>query len=197
MEKGNNNMDAGQILCCQKCGLYKNQKPVLNGQGLCDVMWIGLSAKKTNGYTPLHPDSDTGRIIKKIEMQCKGVNFYKTNLVKCPPVDESGKLRYPNKQEMNACMGNLYVEITGLKPKLVFLLGNMAADCICQNLGIPFPKLDGFNYQCQIHDSIYYIHIHHPSYIHVYKRKMEDEYIKSISGLIKRLMAAVLQERKP
>ena len=39
-------------------------------------------------------------IVKQIEAAC-GKPGYKTNLVKCPPIDKNGKLRYPNRTEID------------------------------------------------------------------------------------------------
>lgn len=54
---------------------------------------------------------------------CNEVSTYKTNLVKCLPLTEQQKLRYPSKKEMDKCFDNLVSEINAMSPKIVFLLG--------------------------------------------------------------------------
>ena len=51
------------------------------------------------------------------------MSTYKTNLVKCLPLTEQQKLRYPSKKEMDKCFDNLVSEINAMSPKIVFLLG--------------------------------------------------------------------------
>lgn len=114
-----------QIRKCQKCGLCFNQKPLLEGKKECQIFWVGLSAKiiKNEDEIPLSPDTNTGMLIQKIEQMLGEVDTYKTNLVKCVPLNEQNKLRYPNKKEIDSCFGNLKKEIKELSPRIVFLLG--------------------------------------------------------------------------
>ena len=114
-----------QIKKCKKCGLCKNQSPLLDIQRECQVIWVGLSAKKieSDDEIPLSPETNTGMLIKKIEELCQDVTTYKTNLVKCLPLTEQQKLRYPNKNEIDCCFENLMGEIKSMDPKIVFLLG--------------------------------------------------------------------------
>ena len=59
-------------------------------------MWVGLSAKRVddlNNSIPLCNDTNSGKIIELIEQKLQDLKFYKTNLVKCLPLDENNKLR--------------------------------------------------------------------------------------------------------
>ncbi|MBE5704597.1 uracil-DNA glycosylase family protein [Blautia luti] len=62
-------------------------------------------------------------LIQKIEELCGEVITYKTNLVKCLPLTEEQKLRYPNRKEIDSCFEHLVGEIQAMSPKIVFLLG--------------------------------------------------------------------------
>ena len=53
---------------------------------------------------------------------------------------------------------------------------------------LSFERIDGFDYRYVKHDGVYYVPIHHPSYIHVYKRKQVDSYIHSIHNLAEALL---------
>lgn len=93
-----------QIRKCQKCGLCKNQKPLLDIENIeknCQVFWVGLSAKKISS------DTNTGMVIHKIEEMYEDVSTYKTNLVKCLPLTNQKKIRYPNQKEIDSCFENL------------------------------------------------------------------------------------------
>lgn len=163
---------------CTNCPLYKNQKPLLDTFKKSYVMWVGLSAKKVNNVLlskPLDENTNSGSIIKKIENSLSNYTFYKTNLVKCLPLNEKGKLRYPTKDEMDACIENLLNEIDYIKPKIIFLLGHKVHDYITKYL-----KVNNINYSGI---KIYYIE--HPSYIYVYKRKNIDDYINKIVKIVR------------
>ena len=98
---------------CRKCNLYINQLPLLDKKDNCDVMWVGLSAKKVDDIDknyPLEKNTNSGLLIKEIEDKLPSLNYYKTNLVKCLPLDNKGKIRYPSTNEMNKCISNLLLK---------------------------------------------------------------------------------------
>lgn len=162
---------------CKNCSLYKNQLPLLDNQDKCDVMWVGLSAKKVDDLDknyPLEENTNSGKIIKEIEDKLPNINFYKTNLVKCLPLNEKGKIRYPSVEEMNCCIKNLFIEINLLKPKMIFLLGSNTANFFIKyidknNIKVP----------------VIIKRVKHPSYIYIYKRKYKGVYIDNIIDEIK------------
>lgn len=163
-----------EISNCSKCNLCKNQKPLLDNTLKCDIVWVGLSAKKVNDVIqniPLDNDTNSGKIIGLIESRLANFKFYKTNLVKCLPLDENHKLRYPNQSEMTFCLSNLLLEINTLHPKIIFALGKKTYNFI-------------YKYFTTNHlDTTNLIYIEHPSYIYVYKRKYIDEYVNKIVNI--------------
>lgn len=179
-----------QIRKCQKCGLCFNQKPLLDTERECQIFWVGLSAKKTvsDVEIPLSPETNTGMLIQKIEKMCKDINTYKTNLVKCLPLTEQQKLRYPNKREIDSCFENLLSEIYIMSPKIVFLLGEKVYSSVGKHLKIEFEKWDDFQYHYTEFKGTYYVPIHHPSYIYVYQRKRMNEYIEGVEKIINQLL---------
>lgn len=179
-----------QIRKCQKCNLYFNQKPLLDTEKECQIFWVGLSAKKvlTDVELPLSPETNTGMIIHKIEEACKNVITYKTNLVKCLPLTQQEKIRYPNKNEIDCCFEHLLHEIQTMSPKIVFLLGEKVYSTVERKLQITFKKWNDFDYNYKKIDDICYVPIHHPSYIYVYKRKKIQYYIDSIENIINQLL---------
>jgi DNA polymerase len=179
-----------KIRKCQKCSLYLNQRPLLDSEKDCPVFWVGLSAKKTesDGEIPLSPTTNTGRLIQEIEEKCGGIRTYKTNLVKCLPLTEEQKLRYPSRNEIDSCFEHLVSEINALHPKIVFLLGKKVYSSVERNLHIWFDKWDGFDYRYTEYKGMFFVPVHHPSYIYVYKRKYIDQYIDSIQTIISELL---------
>lgn len=167
---------------CRKCKLCLNQLPLIDKKEKCDVMWVGLSAKKVNDINnnyPLEEDTNSGKIIKEIEDSLPNVNYYKTNLVKCLPLDNEGKIRYPSNEEMIICIKNLIIEIEFLKPRIVFLLGNNVANFVKKYIS-----------ENNIELNVILKKIEHPSYIYIYKRKNKqlyiDKVINDINGALKK-----------
>lgn len=79
---------------CMNCDISERySNPNTKISDTYDILWVGISAKI--GEEPLSETTNTGKLVKQIENAC-GKSGYKTNLVKCPPVDKNGKLRYPN-----------------------------------------------------------------------------------------------------
>lgn len=175
---------------CNKCGLCKYQSPIVDDTKDCQVFWVGLSAKKVTfeSEKPLSPTTNSGKLICDVEKRCAKVLTYKTNLVKCVPLDDQMKLRYPNKKEIDVCFPNLEREISNLKPRIVFLLGGLVTKAISKHFRLTFESWNGFNYKYIIHDGTYYVPIHHPSYIHIYKRKQKEDYILNVKNLISTLL---------
>lgn len=176
---------------CRACNLYINQEPLIDRYKKSDLMWIGISAKKvsnTEEESPLSINTNTGSIIAKIESSLDNISTYKSNIVKCVPLDDKDKLRYPTKDEMNICFENLLTEIKYVNPKIVFLLGDKVTNVIEKKLNIKFPKRDGYNCNIIEKNNIYYISVYHPSYIYSYRRKEEKMYIDKIVNKIKDLL---------
>lgn len=130
------------------------------------VLFIGLSDKI--GCTPLQSDTKSGiiidMIIAKLNAQC-----YKINLANFTPLDEKGKLRYPNKEEMDKGYENLIKSIDFLKPDVCVLLGDKVTKYLSG-------KLNNF------------VSIKHPSYIAVYKRKNIEDYVHDSVNLINEII---------
>ena len=63
-------MSLEKVENCNKCSLCQNQRPLLDKEDRCDVMWVGLSAKRVddlNNSIPLSNDTNSGKIIELIE----------------------------------------------------------------------------------------------------------------------------------
>lgn len=174
------------IRTCENCKLFHNQKPLLDIGKKSEVFWVGLSAKKvlSNEEIPLSPKTNTGKLISDIENKCSGFSAYRTNVVKCAPLDDTHKLRYPTTKEINSCIGHLESELNELLPRIVFLLGKKVTTSVSKVYRLNFAPWDDFAYKYLQFKGIFFIPVHHPSYIHVYQRKRKDAYINSLSKLI-------------
>ncbi len=178
------------IMKCNKCELCQHQAPLLDDTMACKVFWVGLSAKKTasNDEKPLSPTTNSGSVLCSVEDRCEGVGMYRTNLVKCLPLDDAGKLRYPNKKEIDLCLPNLSSEIDELLPQIIFLLESIVVDAVSRYYSLTFDKWNGFNYVTTKFKKMFFVPVHHPSYIYVYRRKRMDEYMSGLERVIQRLV---------
>jgi len=175
--------------------LYLNQLPVLDFLKHSHIFWVGLSAVQFDEgieHLPLSPTTRTGGLISSIEEPLKEeISFYKTNLVKCVPLKDDGKIRYPIEHEMEKCFPNFDFELNALNPSVVFLLGKQVATFVMKKAGIKeFELADDFNYRAYQINGVSFVPIHHPSYILVYKRKLLKTYIKSIQKMCSKVSEA-------
>ena len=175
---------------CQKCGLCRNQRPLLDKEKESQVFWVGLSAKKANSDNepPLSQQTNSGRILHSVEEMCGEITTYKTNLVKCLPLTEQQKIRYPNEREIECCYGHLVNEIDAMSPHIVFLLGERVATAVDKHIGLGLPKWQDFSYGYKEYCGVFYVPIHHPSYIYVYRRKRMDDYFSGIKDVVCKLL---------
>lgn len=172
---------------CKACGLYMNQPPVYEKAKNPHIFWVGLSAVQFDEGIeplPLSPLTRTGMLIEQIENNLNdNLNFYKTNLVKCLPLNND-KIRYPSFPEMEKCYVNFEDELKELNPSIVFLLGKQVSSFILKKNGIMDFNLSGtFKYRTFYFENKIFIPIHHPSYILVYKRKLIKKYINSLKSI--------------
>lgn len=114
---------------CRECRLCILQPPLFDKEVHADIMVVGLSAKNNvlPNTIPLDNSMKSGRIVLLMENVAARFNstIYRTNLVKCPPMGENGKLRYPSSFEIADCFPNLLQEIDIIQPKLIVLFGKI------------------------------------------------------------------------
>ena len=157
---------------CNRCSISCNQKPLIDSLRKSDIMFLGISAKikETEDEIPLSENTNSGKLIKMIEERLleenNNVSCYRSNMVKCVPLDEKGKIRYPNIWEIENCIDNLVYELSIVKPKVVVLLGRLVEKHLKK-------KIIEFGYNT--------ITIYHPSYIHVYRKKEIEKYVEESS----------------
>lgn len=53
---------------------------------------------------------------------------------------------------------------------------------------VEFEKWNDFEYHYKKVDGVYYVPIHHPSYIYVYKRKNMQDYMDGVEKIINQLL---------
>lgn len=180
---------------CKACGLYLHQLPAYDNVRTAQVFWVGLSAvqfEDGDEHVPLSPFTRSGALIASVQKPLsEEISFYKTNLVKCVPLNkELDKIRYPLEHEMEKCFPNFEYELDVLSPTVVFLLGKQVASFVMKKMGAKQIELpDNFKYQPIEVAGTFFVPVHHPSFILVYKRKQLDMYINNIQELCKKLVS--------
>jgi uracil-DNA glycosylase family 4 len=166
---------------CRDCNLYKNQRPLLqNDISPCEVMFVGLSAIKTNDVEndePFSPISKSGKLLREITHSISE-DVYFTNIVKCLPL-LGKKIRYPNKIEMSACLENFKTEINEIRPKKIILFGKNVSSHVSKKFGFKFNN-NFLTFPVGEYEGIKIMDAYHPSYVLIYKSRDILEYKSTI-----------------
>lgn len=132
------------------------------------IIFIGLSNKIDT--EPLSSQTVSGALIDKIinnlEFSC-----IKTNLVNLAPINDTGKLRYPNEVEKDQGFSDLKLLLQNNSPYIAVCLGKNVADYLQG-------KIDNTNT----------LYIKHPVYIAVYRRKDSDLYVQNTVDMINHMI---------
>ena len=168
----NKNCKESKIIKCNKCDISCNQKPLVNNMRESDIMFLGISAKikEKEDEMPLSENTNSGKLVKMIEERLLEENnnllCYRSNMVKCVPLNEEGKIRYPDNLEIENCIENLEYELNIVNPKVVVFLGRLVEKYLKK-------KIIELGYNV--------ITIYHPSYIYVYRKKEIEKYVEESS----------------
>lgn len=121
---------ADMIRKCKKCHLHKTRENAVPGEGNpnAEVMFIGEApgVKEDALGRPF-----VGRAGKFLDELLEGVSLGRKdvfigNVIKCRPPGN----RNPTKEEINACIQYLIMQIEIISPKIICTLGNVALDAI-------------------------------------------------------------------
>lgn len=168
----NKNCKKNRITKCNKCDISCNQKPLVENMKKSDIMFLGISAKikEKEDEMPLSENTNSGKLIKMIEERLLKENnnllCYRSNMVKCVPLNEDSKIRYPDNLEIENCIENFEYELNIVKPKVVVFLGRLVEKYLKK-------KIIELGYNV--------ITIYHPSYIYVYRKKEIEKYVEESS----------------
>lgn len=176
-----------EIASCQKCTLQLCQKPLLDKLKKGAVMVVGVSAKQihANSEIPLDNSTRSGQLVssmEKIAMQYE-LEIYRTNLVKCPPLDEKCKLRYPFKNEIDKCFDNILYEIHEIQPPIVILLGKIVQSAFEEKIDLNFEPVRNCEFPFQKKHGLYYVASYHPSYV-MRSKQLQNQYLKNFESLL-------------
>jgi len=172
---------------CLECSLCDNPGPLMDTCRSADVMVVGLSAKvaKYENEIPLDGRTRSGRVIDELERIAneQGLTVYRTNIVKCAPLDAQKKLRYPQNAEMDACLGNFEEEIKMISPQVVILLGDIVRKTVMKKWRLDIPKPEDNQIHIITFDGKYIAAVYHPSYV-LRSNERKQNYIEALKQII-------------
>jgi DNA polymerase len=148
---------------CKQCILYKTRNKTVFGSGPSNskIMIIGEAPGKDEDE---HGEPFIGRAGKLLDAFLQSINLSRdkvfiTNTVKCRPPDN----RNPSVDELNQCSSFLTSQINTVKPKVLILLGKVAANNLLDN-NSPMSDLRQKKLFIENYD-IPVIVFYHPAYI--------------------------------
>jgi DNA polymerase len=117
---------AKQIRACRRCGLYKERKRAVPGEGpaAAKIMFIGEAPGAQEDLQGRPFVGAAGRFLTQ-ELAAAGISrdrIFITSVLKCrPPAN-----RPPKAEEIAACLPWLRQQIRLIRPKIICLLGDFA-----------------------------------------------------------------------
>ena len=168
---------------CKKCNLHETRKNTVFGEGDpdSDIMIIGEAPGREEDEAGRPFIGRAGKLLNEF-LKSIGLNrdlVFITNTIKCRPPEN----RDPGIAEINACSDYLDQQINIIKPKVLVLLGKIAANrLLCED--IPMSELRLKKFFIDKYD-IPIIVFYHPAYIlrsPSQKKKVWDDlqYLKGI-----------------
>lgn len=160
-------------LKCKKCGLYKKCEAPFMGIKGCgeepDILVVGDTPNEYEDKARNIFLSNSIEVLKTVlnEFGFEDKNIAWVNAVRC----HTKKIL---KNNINLCREFLLQDIEELKPKYVFLLGNIALESVFDKTGI-----GKYNGMCVEQDGIIYIPLYHPKFIINNETKL-DEWLNCI-----------------
>jgi DNA polymerase len=173
------------IYGCTRCPLHKYQIPAVEKvRGKIDVFFVGLSAvlfkSEDEKPVPFPLTSRSGKFVHEILDDLPDVRTYKTNLVKCAPV-QGKSVRYPDNSEMESCMHNFILEIEKYEPKKIVLFSGQVFRFVWKELNVkgetcpPLKSFPRFFWK-----GVEFMACPHPSYVLIYGRKNMKDYKETL-----------------
>ncbi|MDP7975180.1 MAG: uracil-DNA glycosylase [Thermoprotei archaeon] len=126
---------AEEISSCRLCPLWQGRTHAVPGEGAFGSLFlVGEAPGQKEDELGRPFVGRAGRLLEKalLAVGLSRREVYITNVVKCrPPAN-----RRPKKSEIRACLPYLSREVAIIKPQLMLLLGNTAADAILGQAGL-------------------------------------------------------------
>ena len=169
-----------QIIKCKKCRLWKIRKHAVPGEGNphAKIMFVGQAPGRTEDETGRPFVGRAGKLLTELLTKngIKREDVFITSAIKCfPPAN-----RMPKKDEIESCAPYLEMQISLIKPKIIFLLGNVSVNTVLEDAG----RLGEIHGTKIMKDGTTYIPTYHPAAALRFpwiKRKLDMDFKKQLS----------------
>ena len=164
-QPANTNLQTLNIIIknCKKCKLHETRINTVFGEGSANakVMIIGEAPGKDEDISGKPFVGRAGKLLTEIlsSINLERKDIFITNTVKCRPPEN----RNPHDHEIKSCSGYLDEQIKLVNPKVIVLLGKIAANRIL-NIDEPISNLRGKKYFIK-ENNIPIIVFYHPAYL--------------------------------
>jgi len=166
-----------EIASCTRCSLSHNRTLAVPGEGPSDakIIFIGEAPGRDEDVSGRPFVGRAGKLLDEClkEAGILRQEVFITSVIKCRPPDN----RKPLKSELDACSVYLRQQISLINPKLICLMGNVAASAVLQRQGIA--KLRGIFF-----DDRFFV-TYHPAAV-VRNKNLKVELISDFIKLRKR-----------
>ena len=152
-----------QVASCTQCSLHQQRKQTVFGVGNVNADWMVIGeapgAEEERQGEPFI--GKAGKLLNAMLTAAglKREQVYVANLLKCRPPEN----RHPQSEEVSSCQSYLQKQIELVKPKIILVLGEIAAQNLLQ-LDIPIEKMRGRSYQYP-GSEIPLLVTYHPAYL--------------------------------
>ena len=123
---------------CRKCGLHRNRKQAVPGTGnpQAKVVFVGEAPGYWEDQQGKPFVGRAGKLLDEVLTSAgiKREDVFITNVVKCRPPGN----RRPSKEEMEACIPYLNMQLESIGPRVIVPLGAVAGETIARKYGLPW-----------------------------------------------------------
>lgn len=170
------------VLDCARCPLRKGAKNVVFGKGnpQARIMFVGEGPGRTEDESGEPFVGRAGNLLDLFLKPC-GISredVFISNVVKCRPPGN----RLPNAKEVQACLPNLKAQIRIIKPKIILVLGALAA----QTLIDPSLRVTRDRGKWFEKDGIAYLVTFHPAAVLRDEARRKEPVLKDFESLKRR-----------
>jgi len=136
-----------KIAVCRRCPLHETRTHTVPGEGHANasILFIGEAPGRNEDEQGKPFIGRAGSVFDELLKSIKLTRekIYLCNILKCRPPDN----RNPLSVEIEACVGNLDMQIQIVGPRIIGTLGNFATSYIFEKFGLPLQKISAVHGQ--------------------------------------------------
>jgi len=148
---------------CEGCSILEKNKPIhchldFESLGTSDILFLSDSLKYKYGKTFAFSDIEIDKVIEPACAFMPEGSYQMAAAVKCPDVREADM----NPNNMVICRSYLNDTINKVKPRLVFVCGNLSMKMLIKKSGITNKRGKSFDYESESGHKCIVVPIYHP-----------------------------------